>query len=68
MRRLTGWLFLLLGAWMMLSPQAVLGLEQLRWMAEFAFPGEVLLGALAISIAYYLLDFRAKLEGSSLKE
>ena len=22
---------------MMLSPQAVLGLEQLRWMAEFAF-------------------------------
>jgi len=57
-RRALGSLLLLLGAWMMLSPQAVMGLEQLRWMADYAFPGEVLLGAAVIAAAYYLIAFR----------
>ncbi len=34
---------------MMVSPQAVLGLHQLRWIAEYAFPGEAFLGALVCS-------------------
>ena len=44
-----------LGAWMIVSPQAVLGLDQLKWMYKYAFPGEVLLGALLMTVSLQLL-------------
>ncbi len=53
--RLAGWAVLALGVWMMVSPQAILGLDQLKWMYRHAFPGEALLGALAITVSLGLL-------------
>ncbi len=40
---------------MIISPQALLGLDQLKWMYRYTFPGEVLLGALVMSFALKLL-------------
>jgi hypothetical protein len=57
MRKLLGWILFLAGAWMLVSPQALMGLEQLRWMHRYAFQGEVLAAVLTISLAYFLLDF-----------
>lgn len=58
MRKVAGWLLFLVGTWMMVSPQAVLGLDQVRWMAQYAFPGEVLVGALVLSAAFFLVDLK----------
>jgi Na+/H+-dicarboxylate symporter len=49
--RLAGWILMAAGAWMIVSPQAVLGLDQLKWMYKYAFPGEVLLGALLMTVS-----------------
>jgi hypothetical protein len=62
LRRVAGWLLFLIGTWMMVSPQAVLGLNELKWMARYAFPGEVLLGAVVLSAAYLLISFRVSPE------
>jgi Na+/H+-dicarboxylate symporter len=53
--RLTGWILLAFGGWMIVSPQALLGIDWLKWMHNYAFPGEVLLGALVLSISLKLL-------------
>jgi Na+/H+-dicarboxylate symporter len=53
--RLAGWILMATGAWMIVSPQAVLGLDQLKWMYKNAFPGEVLLGALLMTVSLQLL-------------
>lgn len=58
MRKLFGWMVLLAGSWMLISPQAAMGLKQLQWMYNYAFSGEVLFGIVLIAIAYYLLDFK----------
>jgi Na+/H+-dicarboxylate symporter len=55
--KLLGWILLALGAWMIISPQALLGLDQLKWMYKYAFPGEVILGALALTLSLRLLNF-----------
>jgi hypothetical protein len=47
--KLVGYIIFLIGLWMMVSPQAVLGLHELRWIAEYAFPGEAFIGALVCS-------------------
>jgi Na+/H+-dicarboxylate symporter len=52
---LLGWILMAMGAWMIVSPQAVLGLDQLKWMYKYAFPGEVLLGALLMTGSLQLL-------------
>jgi hypothetical protein len=44
-----------LGAWMIVSPQSLLGLDQLKWMYHYAFPGEVVLGAVALTVSLQLL-------------
>jgi hypothetical protein len=56
--KLVGWLTLLVGTWMLVSPQALLGLNQLKWMHDYAFPGEVPLGMLILSVSLYLLGGR----------
>ena len=53
--KLVGWILMAMGAWMIVSPQAVLGLDQLKWMYKYAFPGEVLLGALLFTVSLQLL-------------
>lgn len=52
---LIGWILMALGAWMIVSPQAQLGLEQLKWMHKYAFRGELVLGALLTSISAHLV-------------
>lgn len=64
--RLLGWLLLGFGGWMIVSPQAILGLDQLKWMHNFAFPGEVILGALVMTASLQLLTPKAVVEQSSL--
>jgi hypothetical protein len=53
--RLAGWILMAMGAWMIVSPQTVLGLDQLKWMYKYTFPGEVLLGALLFTGSLHLL-------------
>lgn len=62
MRRLFGFLVALVGSWMLISPQALLGLKQLKWMYKYAFAGEVLIGIVVIGIAYNFLDLKPKKE------
>lgn len=53
--KIVGYLLFAIGMWMMVAPQAVLGIEQLKWMAEYAFPGEALLGAIVCAGSLLLL-------------
>ena len=54
-RTLIGWIFMATGAWMIVSPQAQLGLDQLNWMHRYAFRGEVVLGALVATLSLRLV-------------
>jgi Na+/H+-dicarboxylate symporter len=56
LRLVAGWFVMLAGSWMLVSPQALLGLDQLKWIHNYAFSGEVLPGALVMTIALYLLS------------
>ena len=58
MKKLVGLALLLAGAWALIAPQANLGLPELRWIARYAFPGEAILGMLALGLAYLLLGSR----------
>lgn len=60
MRKILGWIVFAIGSWMLVSPQALLGLKQLKWMYNYAFPGEVLLGVLVTCLGFYLLDFKVQ--------
>ena len=46
--RLLGIIASAAGLWMLVAPQARLGLPALRWMSESAFQGEAIVGALAL--------------------
>ena len=59
-RRLAGAVLLLLGAWSLVAPQANLGLPALRWLSQYAFPGEALAGILVLIAAYFLLSPEAE--------
>jgi Na+/H+-dicarboxylate symporter len=56
LRKLAGWVLTALGTWMLVSPQAVMGLNQLKWMRNYAFRGEVVLGVLVLGASLYLLN------------
>lgn len=53
--KVLGYFVLFAGIWMMVSPQAVLGLKELKWMANYAFPGEAFLGALVAASSFLLI-------------
>jgi Na+/H+-dicarboxylate symporter len=55
-RKLAGWVLIALGAWMLVSPQAVMGLNQLKWMHNHVFRGEAVLGMLIVSTSLYALN------------
>jgi hypothetical protein len=55
MLKILGYIVLLVGIWMMVCPQAILGLKELKWMANYAFTGEALLGALLTSGSFLLI-------------
>lgn len=46
---------LILGAWGLISPQANLGLAQLRWISHYVFPYETFAGMILLAVACYLL-------------
>ena len=56
--KLLAWFLLVAGTWMLVSPQALLGLNQLKWMHDYAFPGEVPLGMMVLSVALYFMGGR----------
>jgi hypothetical protein len=58
--KVLGSIVFLVGIWMMVSPQAVLGLQELKWIADYSFPGEAFLGAL-ISASSLLMFGKGKL-------
>jgi len=58
MSRIIGWLLFVIGAWMMIVPQAILGLDQLKRLAHYAFSGEMLLGIVVLMAAYYLIGLK----------
>jgi hypothetical protein len=57
-KKIVGWILFALGAWMMIVPQAILGLDQLKWLARYAFPGEMLLAIVILMAAYYLIGLK----------
>jgi Na+/H+-dicarboxylate symporter len=63
LRALLGSILLAAGAWMLIAPQARLGLKQLQWMSNGTFRGEAILGILAISVSIYLLSDSDAKEG-----
>jgi hypothetical protein len=62
--KLLGGIVFLIGIVMMVSPQAVLGLQELKWIAEYSFPGEALLGAL-VCAASLMMFGKKKLNEST---
>ena len=62
LRKLAGWVLMAMGAWMLVSPQAVMGLEQLKWMHNYAFRAEVFWGVLVIGASRYLLNANGALD------
>jgi hypothetical protein len=65
MRKIVGWILLALAAWGLISPQSILGVTELKWMANYAFPGEVMVSLVVICVAYWLLDFKVDLSKSA---
>ena len=59
MRRILGIIVALVGSWMLVSPQALLGLKQLKWMYKYAFSGEILVGIVVVAAGFYLIGFSA---------
>jgi hypothetical protein len=55
MKRVVGIILLVPGAWSLIAPQANLGLQQLRFLSRHVFPGESLVGAILLAVAYFLL-------------
>jgi hypothetical protein len=50
-----GYLVFVIGVWMMVSPQAILGLQELKWIANYAFAGEAFIGALVCSVSLLMI-------------
>ncbi len=60
MKKTLGYALLAAGSWMLLSPQSLTGIKYLKWMYDYAFPGEVLLGMVVLGASYYCLGFPPK--------
>jgi hypothetical protein len=58
LRKIFGWIALLLATWCMISAQAPIGLKELKWMTKYAFPAEVLLGCVLFSVAYWVFNLK----------
>ena len=59
MRRVLGIILALVGSWMLVSPQALKGLAELKWMYKYAFSGEILVGIVVVAAGFYLIGFSA---------
>jgi Na+/H+-dicarboxylate symporter len=62
LRKLAAWVLMALGTWMLVSPQVAMGLNQLKWMHNYVFRGEVVLGVLVMSASLYLLNAKSTLD------
>ncbi len=54
--KILGYIVFLIGIWMMVSPQAILGLDIFKWMANYSFPGEAFLGAIVCAGSLLLIS------------
>jgi hypothetical protein len=52
--RLLGMVTSVVGLWMVVAPQARMGLPALRWMSRSVFPGEALVGAFSLLVGLWL--------------
>ena len=52
--RLLGIVTSAVGLWMVIAPQARMGLPALRWMSRSVFPGEALVGAFVLLVGLWL--------------
>jgi hypothetical protein len=52
--RLIGVVACAAGLWMVIAPQARMGLPALRWMSTSVFPGEALAGALVLLVGLWM--------------
>ncbi|MDR3751601.1 MAG: hypothetical protein P4K94_08965 [Terracidiphilus sp.] len=68
MRKGIGYALLVAGVIALIVPQANLGLQELRWISRFTFPGEVMAGIGILGVAYYLLGNRASRSGGLQSE
>jgi hypothetical protein len=59
LRRGVGYALLALGTIALVVPQANLGLQELRWISRFAFPGEAIAATVLLGLAYYCLGTSA---------
>lgn len=55
MKRGLAFITLILGAWGLISPEANLGLAQLRWVSHYVFPYETFAGMILLGLACYLV-------------
>lgn len=55
MKRVLAFNTLILGAWGLISPEANLGLAQLRWISHYVFPYETFAGMILLGLACYLI-------------
>ncbi|MGH9350765.1 MAG: hypothetical protein ACRD2G_01160 [Terriglobia bacterium] len=55
MKRALAFILLMLGSWGLISPQANLGLAQLRWISHYVFPYETFAGMAVLVLAFYLM-------------
>lgn len=60
MKKIISYILIAIGSWMLISPQSLMGIKYLRWMHNFAFPGEILCGITILAAAYYFLDIPPK--------
>ncbi|MGH9680425.1 MAG: cation:dicarboxylate symporter family transporter, partial [Candidatus Acidiferrales bacterium] len=58
LRRVLGGVLLAPGAWMLVAPQAKLGLKLLQWMSTGSFAGEAILGIIVVCVSLYLLSIK----------
>jgi Na+/H+-dicarboxylate symporter len=63
--RLLGIVASLAGLWMIIAPQARMGLPALRWMSSSVFPGEALAGALVLLAGLWLSLGRREAVGTA---
>ena len=59
MRQFIGWILFLVGALMLVVPQALTGLAQLKWLHEFSFPAQVLVGIPILGLSLYLVKLKS---------
>lgn len=60
MRKNFGRMLFVIGCGMLIIPQSRLGLGALKWMYDYSFPGEIIIGVFVICASFYLMNIQAQ--------